>query len=396
MRLLAVLLGALAWLAASPASAQDVGTAQVIVLNVFGNDINRRMQEGQTRIRDQMVRTGTESAAELVFLDNSQLVIGARSEVTIDRFVFDPDANATKGSFNIVKGVLRFASAGARLNVVVNTRVATLGIRGTIFDVLATSRATELAVHEGAVEVNSAFGNQVVAAGEVLRITTTAAPVALDGPSEEMQAAIAETFALLGPRGITEENTRQARAPAADQDSTVQQARAEPDEDDEALSRAVAGKDRENLLYLDLTYGRLVIEMRPDLAPAHVERVKDLVREGFYDWLIFYNVAVGFVAETGDPTGTGRGGTGRTIDAEFSNERFVRGTVGMKHAIGDDDSADSQFFILYGRAAHLDGKYTVWGHIIYGMEFADLIKPGQPPRDPDPILQLRVLADIAE
>jgi hypothetical protein len=107
------------------AAAQDVGTAQVIVLNVFGNDINRRMQEGQTLIRDQMVRTGTESAAELVFLDNSQLVIGARSEVTIDRFVFDPDANATKGSFNIVKGVLRFASAGARLNVVVNTRVAT-------------------------------------------------------------------------------------------------------------------------------------------------------------------------------------------------------------------------------------------------------------------------------
>jgi hypothetical protein len=184
--------------------AQDVGAAQVIVLNVFGSDINRRMQEGQTLIRDQKIRTGTASAAELIFLDDPQLVIGARSEVTIDRFIFDPDANVAKASLNIRKRLLWFASARAKLNVSVNTRVATLGIRGTIFDVLATSRATKLGVHEGAVQVDSAVGSQVVGAGDVLRITSAAALVALDGPSEEMQAAIKETYGLLGPRGITE------------------------------------------------------------------------------------------------------------------------------------------------------------------------------------------------
>ena len=305
-----------------------------------------------------------------------------------------PTPTPREAALNIAKGVLRFASAGAKLNVSVNTRVATLGIRGTIFDVFATSRATELAVHEGAVQVDSSFGSQVVGAGEVLRITNAAPPAALDGPSEEMQAAITETFALLGPRGITEEGTRETRAPATETTGEVQEARAAPATVDEALAHAISGKDLDNLLYLDLGYGRVVIEMRPDLAPSHVERIKELVREGFYDGLLFHNVVDGFVAETGDPTGTGQGGSGRTIAAEFSGERFVRGTVGMKHGIDDDDSADSQFFIVYGRAPHLEGKYTVWGRVIYGMEFADLIKRGQPPRQPDPILQLRVAADI--
>ena len=212
-----------------------------------------------------------------------------------------------------------------------------------------------------------------------------------------MKAAIAETFALLAPRGITEENTREARAPAPAAQDEVQEARAEPGaEVDEALTHAIAGKDLENLLYLDLSYGRLVIEMRPDLAPTHVARVKELVREGFYDALVFHNVVAGFAAETGDPTGTGRGGTGRAIPAEFSDERFVRGTVGMKHASGDDDSADSQFFIVYGPAPHLEGKYTVWGRVIYGMEYAALLKQGQPPREPDAILQVRVAVDVTD
>jgi peptidylprolyl isomerase len=107
-------------------------------------------------------------------------------------------------------------------------------------------------------------------------------------------------------------------------------------------------------------------------------------------------VVAGFAAETGDPTGTGRGGTGTTLAAEFSDERFVRGTVGMKHANGHDDSADSQFLIIYDRAPHLGGKYTVWGQVIYVMEYAALLKRGQPPREPDRILQLRVASDITE
>lgn len=162
-----------------------------------------------------------------------------------------------------------------------------------------------------------------VGAGEVLRITSAAAPVALDGPSEEMQAAINETFGLLGPRGITEAGTREARAPATEATEEVQEARAAPSEADEAFSHAIVGNDFENLLYLDLSYGRLGIEMRPELAPNHVARVKELVRQKFYDELTFHNVVAGFAAETGDPAGTGHGGTGATLAVEFSDERFV-------------------------------------------------------------------------
>ncbi len=140
----------------------------------------------------------------------------------------------------------------------------------------------------------------------------------------------------------------------------------------------------------------MVIEMRPDLAPRHVARLKELIREGFYDGLAFHNVVSEFVAETGDPTGTGFGGSGIKLPAELSSEKFVRGTLGMKHDIGAPDSADSQFFIILAPAPHLDGKYTIWGRVIYGMELTNSIRRGQPPRLPDKILAIRIATDIAD
>ena len=155
--------------------------------------------------------------------------------------------------------------------------------------------------------------------------------------------------------------------------------------------------DLENTLYMQIPYGRVVIEMRPDLAPNHVERIKTLVRKKFYDGVPFHRVIRGFMAQTGDPTGTGMGGSGRNIDAEFSDTLHVRGTVSMARS-GDPDSADSQFFICFERASHLNGQYTVWGKVVDGMNLVDKIKKshrrdGQV-EEPDRVIAIRVAADV--
>jgi cyclophilin family peptidyl-prolyl cis-trans isomerase len=142
-------------------------------------------------------------------------------------------------------------------------------------------------------------------------------------------------------------------------------------------------------LLMDLKQGRVVIQLRPDLAPKHVARIKELAEQGFYDGIIFHRVIDGFMAQTGDPTGTGRGGSGKTLPPEFTRTRFERGTVGM--ARGPSlSSADSQFFICFRSAPNLDGHYTVWGQVVKGMEFVDQIARGQPPRNPDRIIKMRV------
>ncbi len=151
------------------------------------------------------------------------------------------------------------------------------------------------------------------------------------------------------------------------------------------------------MLYLNLKDGRVTIEMRPDLAPEHVARIKELVRSGFYDGIVFHRVIDGFMAQTGDPTGTGRGGSGVRLKAEFSSEPHVRGTVSMARA-ADPDSADSQFFICFADAPFLDRQYTVWGQVIEGMEFVDQIKKGDPNANgavtnPDRIVSMSVAAD---
>ncbi len=150
--------------------------------------------------------------------------------------------------------------------------------------------------------------------------------------------------------------------------------------------------DPENTLYLDLKDGRVVIQLRPDLAPKHVARIKELVRQGFYDGLTFHRVISGFMAQGGDPQGTGTGGSGQKIEAEFSAEPFVRGTVGMARS-SDPNSGDSQFYICFGDAQFLNGQYTVWGNVTSGMEFVDNIAKGEPPANPDKIIKMQVAAD---
>ena len=148
----------------------------------------------------------------------------------------------------------------------------------------------------------------------------------------------------------------------------------------------------ENQIYLDLKDGRVVIDLRPDVAPEHVARIKELTRDGFYDGIVFHRVIEGFMAQTGDPKGTGMGGSGQKLKAEFSDVPFVRGTVGMARG-QDPNSGDSQFFICFSDAQFLNGKYTVWGTVSQGMEHVDKIVRGEPPVNPDIIVKMQVAAD---
>lgn len=157
--------------------------------------------------------------------------------------------------------------------------------------------------------------------------------------------------------------------------------------------------DPENTLHLELKDGCVVIQMRPDVAPRHVARIKELVRDGFYDGLVFHRVIEGFMAQTGDPLGNGTGGSGQKLAAEFSDAPFEPGTLGMARSAAPD-SADSQFFICFAAAPHLNGQYTVWGRVVQGMEHVDAIKLGDARRngtvtDPDRIVRIQVAADVA-
>ena len=156
--------------------------------------------------------------------------------------------------------------------------------------------------------------------------------------------------------------------------------------------------DLENTIYLELKDGRVVIELLPELAPNHVKRIKELSRAGFYDGIVFHRVIEGFMAQTGDPTGTGGGGSDKpNLKAEFSSERHLRGVVSMARS-RNPNSANSQFFIVFDDASWLDNQYTVWGRVTSGMEFVDQIKKGHPRSgevdDPDKIVSMKVAADV--
>jgi cyclophilin family peptidyl-prolyl cis-trans isomerase len=162
-----------------------------------------------------------------------------------------------------------------------------------------------------------------------------------------------------------------------------------------AAATGAEAADPENTLVIELATGRVLIELRPDLAPQHVERIKELAREHFYDGVVFHRVIPGFMAQTGDPTGTGRGGSDKPdLKAEFSQEPFKRGTLGMARA-ASPNSANSQFFICFAPASHLNGQYTVWGEVTEGMDLVDRLAVGEPPRTPDKMISVRVLADAA-
>jgi peptidylprolyl isomerase len=154
-------------------------------------------------------------------------------------------------------------------------------------------------------------------------------------------------------------------------------------------------KDPENTLIIETSKGTVTIELRPDLAPKHVERIKQLAREKFYDGIVFHRVIEGFMAQTGCPQGRGTGGSSYpNLPAEFNAEPHVRGVCSMARS-SMPNSANSQFFIVFDDASFLDKQYTVWGKVIEGMEAVDQLARGEPPRSPDKMVTVRVAADVA-
>ncbi|MDB5738673.1 MAG: peptidyl-prolyl cis-trans isomerase [Sphingomonas bacterium] len=153
--------------------------------------------------------------------------------------------------------------------------------------------------------------------------------------------------------------------------------------------------DPENTLIFTLENGDVTIALRPDLAPGHVERIKELVREGFYDGVVFHRVIPGFMAQGGDPTGTGMGGSKKPdLKAEFNKEPHVRGVCSMARS-SSPNSANSQFFICFDDARFLDNQYTAWGQVVSGMEHVDALPKGEPPRAPGKIVKATIAADAA-
>jgi len=152
----------------------------------------------------------------------------------------------------------------------------------------------------------------------------------------------------------------------------------------------VKAQNMDDILYIELESGTVAIEMKPDLAPKHVERIKSLANEGFYDGIVFHRVIDGFMAQTGDPTGTGTGGSMESdLPAEFSKANFGRGTIGMART-SDPNSANSQFFICFDDCSFLNGQYTIWGQVIEGMDLVDGLAKGEPPRNPDKMVKVTV------
>ena len=152
---------------------------------------------------------------------------------------------------------------------------------------------------------------------------------------------------------------------------------------------AAASQNDGDRILLTTSKGEIIIKLLPDFAPKHVSRIKDLVNSGFYDGIIFHRIIPGFMAQTGDPKGNGTGGSGKKLKAEFSDYKYINGTVGMARTM-DPDSADSQFFICFDGCGHLTGQYTAWGQVESGMETVEALNEGEPPLNPDRIISAKL------
>ncbi len=357
-------------LASMPCSASQIGIAETIVNKVYLDSLLSGVKRGQKLYQGQKIRTSMNSSAELLLSDKTFLYLGERSDIKLTRFFLGKGNSNDINQLELVRGLLRFASAGIKKdNFSIRTQNASVGVRGTNFDIMFNKHGTEVSVNSGTIDVTTPSGSIMVKAGQVYRVPLAGVQKFSLSISPAMKRAIGKLKKQIKPKSEL----------------------AAIDKQEKGLK--VQSSDAKNKLYMDLSFGRVVIRMLPKIAPNHVKRISELVKKKFYDGLIFHNVVPGFVAETGDPSGTGVGGTGETLLAELSNTPFVRGLVGMKRDRNDLNSGDSQFFILLGEAKHLQGKYTVWGKIEEGMMLLDRLRTGSPPASPNKIIKIRLAND---
>jgi peptidylprolyl isomerase len=370
-------------------AADTVGTAKRVVNEVVTQSFGQPVQNGDGLVANETVITRNRSGIDIRLADQSSLTIGENSELILDELVYGRAENKVSGTFRMVSGAIHFVSAGVPMDFLFKTPVATIGIRGTEFDVLVDANGTEVSVLEGVVFVQSPFGETDVRSGQVYRVTPQRAAFS-QSPSPGMAQAM-EFIAAMFAGGGTGAAGLAAQGLAGQGSAGAAQVA--------ALPSVLAGKDKENLLVMDLPAGQVYVELLPDLAPVHVRRIKQLVRQQFYDGLAFHYVRQDYVAETGDPSytpgGGGGGGSGTTLAAEFSSQPFTEGTVGMSHQQNAPDSADSRFFIALGPTARsLDGKYTAWGRVVLGMQYLKALKAASRPTAPERIKTVRVVSDL--
>ncbi len=332
---------------APTADGADIGVAEKVVKQVIARSLNKRLSKGDGLAFNEVVATEGGSAIEIVFTDDSRLILGEDAEIILDSMVYEPHQGTVKGTFRAISGVLRFKSAEARLDMLINTPSGTIGIRGTEFDLLTTPTATEISMLEGTVEVSSSAGTATVSSGQTYRMTGNASGF-LNSPSPAMRRASARMLALINQ-------------------STDETAKTDTSTASASLSSS-ASTNTERLI-MDLAGGAVVIEMRPDIAPKTVARMRELVQQGAFDGLPFQYVSPGYVAETALPAGAKQ-----AIPAEFSNQPFEPGTLGMSRDAKNPGSATGKFFITLGRAKALDRKYTVWGKVVSGLEHLKKLK----------------------
>ena len=357
-------------LASMPCSASQIGIAETIVNKVYLDSLLSGVKRGQKLYQGQKIRTSMNSSAELLLSDKTFLYLGERSDIKLTRFFLGKGNSNDINQLELVRGLLRFASAGIKKNnFSIRTQNASVGVRGTNFDIMFNKHGTEVSVNRGTIDVTTPSGSIMVKAGQVYRVPLAGVQKFSLSISPAMKRAIGKLKKQIKPKSELAAIDKQEKGVK------------------------VQSSDAKNKLYMDLSLGRVVIRMLPKIAPNHVKRISELVKKKFYDGLIFHNVVPGFVAETGDPSGTGVGGTGETLLAELSNTPFVRGLVGMKRDRNDLNSGDSQFFILLGEAKHLQGKYTVWGKIEEGMMLLDRLRTGSPPASPNKIIKIRLAND---
>ena len=354
--------------AVAPSSAaSEIGVARKVIKQAIARSLNKRLKIGDGLAFNETVATGVESAIEILLTDESKLILGEHAEIILDSMIYEPNQGVVKGTFRVISGVLRFKSALAKLDMIINTPTGTIGIRGTEFDLLTSKEATEITMYEGVVQVSSAAGTATVSRGQTYRMSASSGGF-LDAPTPVLKQASTRMLALIATQGPETTTDSRAAAPAT-----------------AAATSTRSTSTGNNRILMELESGPVLIEMRPDLAPQHVKRVRELIRKTAFNGLEFQFVQPGYVAETMVPTVDGT-----TIPAEFSSTPYERGTVGMSHDPDAPNSATGKFFIALGRAKVLDGKYTVWGRVVSGMEHLDKLKATRGTTERQVIKSLRV------
>ena len=367
----------------------QIGKAETIAGNVYGKNLNKVLNSGDIIKYLDKVRVGFDSAASLRFVDDTKVTLGENSSLLIDSLIYNPRSRIAEGALNLTSGFLRFASSGKGSGLSIKTPVAAIGVRGTVFDVLATDTQIEVAVHDGEVVITSKNKTASVRSGQVIQMKLDGSFVISRVPSSSLKKAVGNIKNVLKRKDHNFESFK------------IYQINIEKGNincnrkiDNINIPESIKNIDKTLIVIIRIKNDNIFIRMRPDIAPNHINRIKTLIRRCFYDGLQFFDVKSNFAAITGDPLNTGKGGSGIKIKAEFSDAPFITGSVGMMRDQKKPNSADSQFFIALKPLPHLIGKYTNWGTVVSGMDKIRGLPVGRPPKNPERILTMRLLSDF--